>query len=78
MNSATTNLTTSPARPHGLSSRSVPTIEDLYQMTSEPDERILFHDVDWSFYEQLLQRRNLRILRAFMIEGLDVMASIAS
>lgn len=54
MNSATTNLTTPPARPHGLSPRSVPTIEDLYQMTSEPDEGILFHDVDWSFYEQLL------------------------
>ena len=33
MNSATTNLTTPPARPRGLSPRSVPTIEDLYQMT---------------------------------------------
>ncbi len=54
MSSATTNLTTPPPQPPGLPPRSMPTLELLYEMTSKPDERVLFHDVDWSFYEQLL------------------------
>ena len=53
MSSATTNLTTAPSPPLGVTPRSVPTLEDLYQMTSEPDERVVIRNVDWSFYEQL-------------------------
>ena len=51
MSSATTNLTTAPSPPLGVTPRSVPTLEDLYQMTSEPDERVVIRNVDWSFYE---------------------------
>ena len=32
----------------------VPSLEDLYQMTSEPDERVVIRSVDWVFYEQLV------------------------
>jgi Uma2 family endonuclease len=53
MSSATTNATTVPSRPLAVVPRSVPTLEDLYQMTSEPDERVVIPGVDWAFYEQL-------------------------
>ncbi len=33
---------------------SVPSLEDLYQMTSEPDKRVVIRSVDWAFYEQLV------------------------
>ena len=29
-------------------------MEDLYQMTSKPDERVVIRSVDWAFYEQLV------------------------
>jgi len=32
----------------------VPTLEQLYQMTSIPEERVVIRDVAWGFYEQLL------------------------
>jgi len=32
----------------------VPSLEDLYQMTSKPDERVVIRSVDWAFYEQLV------------------------
>jgi hypothetical protein len=32
----------------------VPTLEQLYQMTSVPEERVVIHDVDWAFYVQLV------------------------
>jgi len=53
MSSATTNATTVPSPPLAVAPRSVPTLEDLYQMTSEPDERVVIRGVDWGFYEQL-------------------------
>ena len=53
MSSATTNSSTVPSPPLAVAPRSVPSLEDLYQMTSEPDERVVIRNVDWSFYEQL-------------------------
>jgi hypothetical protein len=49
MSSATTNATTVPSPPLAVAPRSVPTLEDLYQMTSEPDERVVIRGVDWRF-----------------------------
>ena len=53
MSSATTNSSTVPAPPLVVAPRSVPTLEELYQMTSKPDERVVIRGVDWGFYEQL-------------------------
>ena len=35
-------------------SHRVPTLEELYAMTSEPDHRVVIRDVDWAFYEDLV------------------------
>jgi hypothetical protein len=32
----------------------VPSLEDLYRMTGVPDKRVVISDVDWAFYEQLI------------------------
>ena len=32
----------------------IPSLEDLYRMTALPDERVVIRDVDWSFYERLV------------------------
>jgi Uma2 family endonuclease len=32
----------------------VPSLEELDQLTDIPDRRVVFRDVDWSFYEQLV------------------------
>ncbi len=53
MSSATTNSSTVPSPPLAVVPRSVPTLEDLYRMTSEPGERVVIRGVDWAFYEQL-------------------------
>ena len=42
-----------PSHPFSKSSRSLPTLHELYAMTSEPDHRVVIRDVDWAFYEQL-------------------------
>ena len=34
--------------------RRVPTLEELREMTSEPDKRVVIRGVDWAFYEQLV------------------------
>ena len=54
MSSATTNSSTVPSPPLAVAPRSVPSLEDLYQMTSEPDQRVVIRGVDWAFYEQLV------------------------
>ena len=53
MSSATTKSSTVPSPPFAVAPRSVPTLDDLYEMTSEPDERVVIRGVDWVFYEQL-------------------------
>jgi hypothetical protein len=32
----------------------IPSLEDLYRMTTVPDQRVVIRDVDWSFYERLV------------------------
>lgn len=53
MSSATTKSSRVPSPPLAVAPPSVPTLEDLYQMTSEPAERVVIRDVDWAFYERL-------------------------
>ena len=53
MSSATTKSSTVPSPPLAVAPRSVPTLDDLYEMTSEPDERVVIRGMDWAFYEQL-------------------------
>ncbi len=53
MTSATTHsLASSSSLPD--STRSIPTLEELCEWTSEPDDRIVIRGVDWGFYEQLV------------------------
>ncbi|MFI5458644.1 MAG: hypothetical protein ACHRXM_24695 [Isosphaerales bacterium] len=33
---------------------SVPSLDELERVTSVPDERVVLRDVDWTFYEQLV------------------------
>jgi Uma2 family endonuclease len=32
----------------------VPSLDQVYQLTAVPEKRVLFRDVDWSFYERLV------------------------
>jgi Uma2 family endonuclease len=39
---------------NGGGMRSIPTVEQLCEWTSEPDLRVVIRNVDWAFYEQLV------------------------
>ena len=54
MSSVTTPSALTPAPNPGGLPRSIPSVDELLRLTSEPDERIVFRDVDWAFYEQLV------------------------
>jgi Uma2 family endonuclease len=55
MSSATTDITTtSSATVIQGPLLTVPTLEELERMTAVPDRRAVFKDVDWSFYERLV------------------------
>ena len=54
MSSATTHSSTVPSPPQSGSPRSVPTLDQLYQMTCVPDQRVVIRGIDWGFYEQLV------------------------
>lgn len=54
MSSITTNSSAVPSPTLVATPGLVPSLEDLYQMTSEPDERVVIRSVDWAFYEQLV------------------------
>src|ERR1700730_4555032 len=54
MSSATTHSSIVSSPPDSISVRVVPSLEELCQMTSIPDERVVIHAVDWAFYEQLV------------------------
>ncbi len=72
MSSATTNSTTVPSPPLAVARRSVPTLEELYQMTSKPDERVVIRGVDWGFYEQLADSISERCHIHVDYDGKDV------
>jgi Uma2 family endonuclease len=44
----------SPLGPPEIPPRLVPTLDELSEMTSEPDHRVVIRDVDWDFYEHLV------------------------
>jgi Uma2 family endonuclease len=54
MSSASTNSSMPQTPPFEVPARRVPTLDELYEMTSVPDERVVIRDVDWAFYEQLV------------------------
>ncbi len=54
MSSVTTVASVMPSPPADVPPRSIPSLDELFAMTTEPDERVLIHDVDWAFYEQLV------------------------
>ncbi|MGZ3318090.1 MAG: Uma2 family endonuclease [Isosphaeraceae bacterium] len=54
MSSTTTNSSAVPSPTLVATPGLVPSLEDLYHMTSEPDERVVIRSVDWAFYEQLV------------------------
>jgi len=72
MSSATTNSSTVPSPPLAVAPRSVPPLEDLYQMTSKPDERVVIRGVDWGFYEQLADSISERCHIQVDYDGKDV------
>ncbi len=54
MSSTTTSSSAVPSPTLVAAPGSVPSLEDLYLMTSEPDARVVIRGVDWPFYEQLV------------------------
>lgn len=34
--------------------RTIPSVDDLYRMTAEPERRVVIRNVDWAFYERLV------------------------
>ncbi|MGO9598379.1 MAG: Uma2 family endonuclease [Isosphaeraceae bacterium] len=54
MSSVTTPPSMVPSPPPGAPPRSIPSLDELYAMTSEPDHRVVIRGVDWAFYEQLV------------------------
>jgi Uma2 family endonuclease len=54
MSAATTHHPVVPSSPPADPPRSIPTLEQLDEWTSVPDERIVIRGVDWAFYEQLV------------------------
>jgi len=55
MSSTTTNPTSVPSPlPSNGPTLAVPSLDELERLTSVPDERIVLRDVDWAFYEQVV------------------------
>jgi hypothetical protein len=54
MNTATTNSPIQPARSLEVFPHAIPSLDELYEMTAEPEERSLIRGVAWAFYEQLV------------------------
>ncbi len=54
MSSVTTPGSIEPSPTPEISRRSIPSLNELYALTSEPDHRVVIRGVDWAFYEQLI------------------------
>ena len=54
MGSATTSSSSVPSPASNLAPRSIPSLDELYQLTTEPDDRIVIRGVDWAYYDQLV------------------------
>src|SRR5208337_5603550 len=54
MSSVTTPPSVVPSPSPDVPPRSIPSLDELYEWTSEPDHRVVIRGVDWAFYEQLV------------------------
>lgn len=54
MSSVTPPPSVAPAPPSNVPPRSIPSLDELREWTSEPDHRVVIPDVDWGYYEQLV------------------------
>src|SRR4051794_38692065 len=54
MSSVTTPSSVTPSPSPDVPLRSMPTLDELYEWTAEPDHRVVIRGVDWIFYEQLV------------------------
>lgn len=54
MSSVTTPPSVPPSPSSDIPSRSIPSLDELYKWTSEPDHRVVIPGVDWAFYDQLV------------------------
>ena len=54
MSTATTNSSTRTEPPIEVFPFAVPSLDELYELTSEPEHRFVIAGVDWAFYEQLV------------------------
>ncbi len=54
MSSVTTPQSIEPSGSADISPRPIPSLDELYALTSEPDHRAVIRGVDWAFYEQLV------------------------
>ena len=59
MSSATTEL-------------AIPSLDELYRMTAVPDQRVVIRDVDWSFYERLVDSIPSRVHIHVDYDGKDL------
>ncbi|MGO9921896.1 MAG: Uma2 family endonuclease [Isosphaeraceae bacterium] len=54
MNTTTTPSAVPIPRDGPPAAAGVPSLDEIYQLTAVPDDRVVFHNVDWSFYERLI------------------------
>ena len=54
MGSVKTPPSVVPSPSPGVPPRAIPSLDELYAWTSEPDHRVVIRGVDWPFYEQLV------------------------
>ena len=54
MSSVTTPSSMTPSPSPDVTPRSIPTLDELYEWTSEPDHRVVIRGVNWAFYERLV------------------------
>ena len=54
MNRVAIDSSVVPLEPFSFSALSVPSLDELYQKTCVPDQRVVIRGVDWAFYEQLV------------------------
>ena len=54
MSSVTTPSSVVPPQPTDVPPRTIPTLDELYGWTSEAEHRVVVPNVDWGFYEQLV------------------------
>jgi Uma2 family endonuclease len=54
MSSVTTPHSVTPFPSPEATPRSIPRLDEIYEWTSEPDQRVVIRGVDWEFYERLV------------------------